>query len=112
MAHRHKVQAAIERARGGGCEEEKPDIQEQSKHHVVAEARERKRGGKVDDHDEDDRKRGGRVEERATGGSVGGAKSAARMDRPGRKRGGRVGADTSPLSSANRASGQRLAQQH
>jgi hypothetical protein len=37
---------------------------------------------------------------RADGGVVGGKKSAMRLDRPGRKMGGRVGADTSPLSSA------------
>lgn len=34
------------------------------------------------------------------GGAVGGKMSAMRLDRPGRKMGGRVGADCSPLSSA------------
>lgn len=37
---------------------------------------------------------------RKDGGAVHGKMSAMRLDRPGRKRGGRVGADTSPLSSA------------
>lgn len=36
----------------------------------------------------------------ADGGVVGGKKAAMRLDRPGRKRGGRVGADCAPLSSA------------
>lgn len=34
------------------------------------------------------------------GGRVGGKKAAMRLDRPGRKRGGRVGADCAPLSTA------------
>lgn len=34
------------------------------------------------------------------GGVVGGKKTAMRLDRPGRKVGGRVGADCAPLSSA------------
>jgi hypothetical protein len=36
----------------------------------------------------------------ADGGAVHGKKSMMRLDRPGRKMGGRVGADCSPLSSA------------
>ncbi len=36
----------------------------------------------------------------ADGGVVGGKKTAMRLDRPGRKMGGRVGADCAPLSSA------------
>lgn len=36
----------------------------------------------------------------ADGGVVSGKKSAMRLDRPGRKMGGRVGADCAPLSSA------------
>lgn len=49
------------------------------------------------------RKRGGRVKAKAMGGVVGAA-AKPRLDRPapGRKRGGRVGADMAPLSSANR----------
>lgn len=57
------------------------------------------------------RKKGGAVK-RATGGSVGvgatkdigrmaGGAVKARMDRPGRKKGGRVGANNSPLSTAH-----------
>lgn len=37
-------------------------------------------------------------------GKIDGGKSRMNLGRPGRKRGGRVGADTSPLSSANRDS--------
>jgi hypothetical protein len=57
----------------------------------------------------DEKKRGGKVKKkRASGGKVlgfmdGGA-VRPRLDRPGRKRGGGVGADRSPLSSANRKS--------
>jgi hypothetical protein len=50
---------------------------------VVKEAKERKKGGKVGD-----------------GMPIKGKKAAMRLDRPGRKSGGRVGADSSPLSSA------------
>jgi hypothetical protein len=55
----------------------------------------------------DERKHGGKVK-RAKGGHVmhmDGKKSKHRMDRPGRKRGGAVGADRSPLSSAHRSHG-------
>lgn len=52
---------------------------------VLKEAEEKKKGGKVM-------------------GKVHGAASRPRLDRPGRKSGGRVGADKSPLSSAHRAS--------
>ena len=47
----------------------------------------------------DERKSGGRVK-RKEGGKVEGKMSKMRLDRPGRKAGGRVGADKSPLSSA------------
>jgi len=48
----------------------------------------------------DAHKRGGRVKHKKDGGKVEGAKSRMRLDRPGRKTGGRVGADSAPLSSA------------
>lgn len=49
----------------------------------------------------DERKDGGRVKKKAKeGGKVDGKMSKMRLDRPGRKAGGRVGADSSPLSSA------------
>jgi len=71
---------------------------------VLEEAEEDKTG------DEDAHKKGGRVkkkDKRATGGKVlglmtgGGVK--ARLDRPGRKLGGGVGANRSPLSTAHSA---------
>ena len=49
------------------------------------------------------RKKGGRAKHRRDGGAVqmtGGA-VRPRLDRPGRKRGGRVGSDMSPLTTAN-----------
>jgi len=51
----------------------------------------------------EEKKKGGRAKHRKHGGHVDGHKGHHRMDhhRPGRKRGGRVGADTSPLSSAH-----------
>src|SRR5215472_17409200 len=114
MAHRHKVQAF---ASGGGVEPHNPPVTTAyagGQSEVAKESRMRKRGGRVHEHEheeeEEERKAGGRVQRKA-GGLVTGAKSAARADRPGRKGGGRVGADTSPLTSANRASAQKLAQQ-
>ncbi len=61
---------------------------------VKEEAEEKKRGGKVK------RAFGGKVLGLMTGGGV-----RPRLDRPGRKRGGAVGADRSPLSSAHKTSG-------
>lgn len=52
---------------------------------VISEAEEKKSGGKAV-------------------GKVMGGKSRMRLDKPGRKVGGRVGADKSPLSSANSSS--------
>ena len=61
----------------------------------------------------DERKHGGKVKKRATGGKVESGKVIGlmtggavrpRLDRPGRKRGGGVGADTSPLTSAHHGS--------
>lgn len=49
------------------------------------------------------RKSGGRTC-RKDGGKVDGEASRPRLDRPGRKKGGRVGADSAPLSSAARVS--------
>ena len=48
------------------------------------------------------RKRGGKVEEEKELGKMHGESAKNRLDRPGRKRGGRIGADTAPLSSAGR----------
>lgn len=78
---RHKMKKA-----GGGRTEMKvsgnPD--------VFKEAEDRKKGGKVK------RETGGKVIGLMTGGGV-----RPRLDRPGRKSGGRVGADKAPLSSAH-----------
>lgn len=51
----------------------------------------------------DERKRGGSVKAKKEM-KVSGAKAKMRLDRPGRKMGGRVGADKSPLSSAAKTS--------
>lgn len=60
---------------------------------VFKEAAERKNGGAVK------RNAGGKVIGRMDGGAV-----RPRLDKPGRKSGGRVGADKSPLSSAHKVS--------
>jgi len=52
----------------------------------------------------DERKDGGRVKKKETG-KVEGKMSKMRLDRPGRKAGGRVGADRSPLSEAAKTTG-------
>ena len=57
---------------------------------VFKEAAERKKGGKIKKQD------GGKVIGLMTGGAV-----RPRLDRPGRKAGGRVGANTAPLSTAH-----------
>lgn len=51
----------------------------------------------------DERKKGGPVKAKKSV-NMHGAKAKMRLDRPGRKSGGRVGADKSPLSSAARTS--------
>lgn len=63
---------------------------------VFKEAEEKKHGGKVKHKGKHHRASGGKVLGLMTGGAV-----RPRLDRPGRKRGGRVGADRSPLSSAH-----------
>lgn len=66
-------------------------------------------GGKVEDaggnkevmDEAKERKRGGRIPAFKDGGKVMSGKAKFRMDRPGRKKGGRVGANNTPLSTAN-----------
>lgn len=82
--HRHK------KANGGRTEMKvsgNPD--------VFKEAEERKHGGKVK------RASGGKVDGGKIAGLMTGGAVRPRLDRPGRKSGGRVGADHSPLSSAH-----------
>lgn len=74
MANRHKKH---HKASGGKIEVDSGEPE------VIKEAEEKKKGGKVL-------------------GKMHGKMPHHRLDRPGRKRGGRVGADTSPLSSAHK----------
>lgn len=76
MAARHKKK---HKAEGGKVEHAGGNPE------VIKEAEEKKKGGKVM-------------------GKMHGGKSKHRLDRPGRKRGGRVGADMAPLSTATRHS--------
>lgn len=64
----------------------------------------KKAGGNPFVFEEAERKRGGKALGKMHGGS-----SKRRLDRPGRKRGGRVGADTAPLSSAHKTSSASIA---
>ena len=55
---------------------------------------------KAAEKEAEDKKKGGRVKHHMAG-----AKAKHRLDKPGRKRGGRVGADHAPLSSAHGSEG-------
>lgn len=70
----------------------------------------RKDGGRIDMKvsgnpdvfkEAEERKKGGKVHKKKHGMMPEGKKAKHRMDRPGRKMGGRVGADKHPLSSAH-----------
>lgn len=81
-AHKKHEEHKMKRAAGGGA-----SWYAGGGSNVAKEAEEKKHGGKVK------RKHGGEVE---------GHKSKKRMDRPGRKRGGGVGADLTPMSTASK----------
>lgn len=81
MAHRHKVQ---KRAAGGVT------VDGGGNPNVIAEAKDKRRAS------------GGRAK-KVDGAS--GKMAAMRLDKPGRKTGGRVGADKAPLTGANRDKG-------
>ena len=87
--HEKHHAAHMRRARGGGVSEHENIPVVPGNPPVIREAEKHKRGGKVK------RKRGGPVE---------GKHMRHRFDRPGRKRGGRVGADKSPLTEAHYSS--------
>lgn len=97
------------RARGGNVED-KLDMEEQGRGKEPneegdtpekKEAKERKKGGRVKDCPPE-RKHGGKVKDEHR---VEGKMAKMHMGRPGRKAGGRVGSDKSPLSSAHNVSG-------
>lgn len=52
----------------------------------------------------DEKKHGGKVHKKKKEEAMAGAKAKHRLDRPGRKHGGRAGAERSPLSSAHKGS--------
>ena len=84
----------------------------EEKHH---EGHKRAKGGRVDMkvsgtpdvfEEADERKHGVKVKKKMKHmGKAEGMKPKHRMDKPGRKRGGRVGADKAPLSSAHASTG-------
>lgn len=87
--HQHSHHGRHKRADGGGI------MKAGGNPEVEKEAEEKKHGGKVH-HERHKRKRGGHVD---------GHHSKHRLDRAGRKKGGRVGADHAPLSSAHTVTG-------
>jgi hypothetical protein len=99
---RHKMEKTC-KAEGGGIGGRKgmwvsgnPDVKKEAEgEEPYAEGDERKHGGKVKK-----RKHGGKVHEMHAEGK----KSHHRMDRPKRARGGKVGSDRNPFSSARHAS--------
>jgi hypothetical protein len=100
-SNKSRIVAPVQRAKGGKT----PQLVAGNKN-VVDEAEEGKTGDKdtVSDH-----KRGGRAKKQKGGKVVGlmtGGKVRPRLDRPGRKAGGGVGANSSPLSTAHNTTSQ------
>jgi hypothetical protein len=59
------------------------------------------KGSETEKEAEEGRAKGGRMKKKA-GGMVEGHEKKARLDRPGRKRGGKIGADSAPLTTAGK----------
>lgn len=109
MKSQAKIVAPVHRAKGGGAKKPmlvsgNPEVVDEAEEDTtgqddtVAENEKRsgkKHGGKTKHHK---RKTGGKVIGLMTGGKV-----RPRLDRPGRKAGGGVGANSSPLSTAHNA---------
>lgn len=81
------------------------------RHEMMAEKHKRAKGGEVNWYagkdtnvakEAEEKKHGGKVHKRKKGGEVEGHHSKHRLDKPGRKRGGAIGADQKPLSTAAR----------
>jgi len=115
--HHLNQKESMHRKTGGRTEEdgnegvpyEEPDAEEVyagkgSNVEKEAHGEERKKGGKVKMLT---KKKGGVAEGKKHVGKVEGEAAKHRMDRPGRKRGGGVGADTSPLTTANKVDDRR-----
>lgn len=94
--HHHKHGGHAHHAKGG-----RTDMVVSGNPDVLEEAHEKKHGGRAKHH-KHHRAAGGKVQGTALGLMTGGA-VRPRLDRPGRKMGGRVGADRSPLSSAHKS---------
>ena len=88
------------KAYGGVVEKDEPskDVYAGGSSPTSKEADEKKHGGRVK------RKHGGKVMEAKHIGKIDGGKARLRLDRPGRKSGGRVGSDSAPMSSAAKTS--------
>ena len=99
-AHSSKVVAPVQRAKGGKAQAVSGNK------NVLEEAEEDKTG---DEDQVGDHKRGGKVKRKKGGKVIGlmtGGKVRPRLDRPGRKSGGGVGANSSPLSTAHNTTSQ------
>ena len=98
-----KVVAPVQRAKGGRSKE--PDLISGNPE-VIDEAEEDKTGDEdtVGENEGRGKKRGGKAKRKTGGKVIGlmtGGKVRPRLDRPGRKAGGGVGANSSPLSTAH-----------
>lgn len=100
MAKHHGKHQGKHKAHGGGMGHEK-HLVAAGNPNVIKEAEEHKKGGKVGKHKK--RAAGGAVAKTKTVGLMTGGAVRPRLDKPGRKSGGRVGSDTSPLTSAHHA---------
>ena len=105
-----KVVAPVQRAKGGKTKE--PDLVSGNPE-VIDEAEEDKTGDEDTVSQSESRhhgkKRGGKVKRKTGGKVIGlmtGGKVRPRLDRPGRKSGGGVGANSSPLSTAHNTTSQ------
>lgn len=90
-----------ERKKGGRTEmwvSGNPDVEKEAEDDEDGAETGHKRGGRAKHHKKHHRQTGGKVIGLMTGGGV-----KPRLDRPGRKRGGAVGANRTPLSTAHAA---------
>ena len=97
--HEEMMEHEKKRAKGGRTEmwvSGNPDVKKEAEEDEDGAETGHKHGGKVKKHKKHHRATGGKVIGLMTGGGV-----KARLDRPGRKTGGAVGANRTPMSTAH-----------
>lgn len=90
----------IHRRRGGAAPKEEFNPEHPMRGHPGGEDFYNAKGSHEEREVEEGEKRGGRVKKKKDGHHADGGRAMRRLDRPGRKRGGGVGSDMRPLSSA------------